>query len=296
MHENQVDVTLDTVRQLIEEQFVEFQGQKISRVDSDGTENAIFRIGGEYTARFLLHDANPDELRSKLGKEAKALDELAEYSTVATPKPVFIGEPSRDYPMPWAVQTWIDGTIATREDPANSNDFAIDLARFIQGLRAADTQGRSFAGRGRGGQLTNHDEWMEECLEKNSQFVDTERLGKLWRELRVLPSIGPDVMSHRDLHPGNMLVQNGRIVGVLDGGGFGPADRALDLVSGWHLLDEAPRATLRNELDCSNVEWARGMAWALEQAMGLVWYYAESNPTQSKIGMRTLNRILSATQ
>ena len=38
-------------------------------------------------------------------------------------------------------------------------------------------------------------------------------------------------MSHGDLIPGNVLVNDGRLVGILDCGGFGPADPALDLVA-----------------------------------------------------------------
>jgi aminoglycoside phosphotransferase (APT) family kinase protein len=115
----------------------------------------------------------------------------------------------------------------------------------------------------------------------------------VWAELRGLPPAGPDVMSHGDLTPGNVLVADGRLVGVLDGGGFAPADPALDLVSAWHLLDRAPRRRLREALGCGDVEWRRGMAWALQQAMGLVWYYVESNPTMSRWGRRTLDRLLA---
>jgi hypothetical protein len=38
----------------------------------------------------------------------------------------------------------------------------------------------------------------------------------------------------------------------------------------------------------------RGMAWALQQAMGLVWYYVESNPAMARWGRRTLDRLVSA--
>ena len=34
------------------------------------------------------------------------------------------------------------------------------------------------------------------------------------------------------------------------------------------------------------------MAWAFEQAMGLVWYYEVSNPLVSLWGRRTLDRLL----
>jgi aminoglycoside phosphotransferase (APT) family kinase protein len=94
--------------------------------------------------------------------------------------------------------------------------------------------------------------------------------------------------------PGNVLVAAGRLQGVLDVGGLGPADPALDLVSAWHLLESGPREVLRRTLGCNGVEWARGQAWALQQAMGLVWYYETSNPVMSRIGRRTLWRILSA--
>jgi hypothetical protein len=36
------------------------------------------------------------------------------------------------------------------------------------------------------------------------------------------------------------------------------------------------------------------MAWAFQQAMGLVWYYLDSNPTMSRCGKRTLDRIVDA--
>ena len=101
-------------------------------------------------------------------------------------------------------------------------------------------------------------------------------------------------MTHGDLIPGNVLVENGRLVGVIDVGGLGPADPALDLVAGWHLLDTGPRLVFRSALGCDEVEWARGMAWAFEQAMGLVWYYADSNPMMSLLGRRTLDRISAA--
>lgn len=100
-------------------------------------------------------------------------------------------------------------------------------------------------------------------------------------------------MSHGDLTPANLLVDGERLVGVLDGGGFAPADPALDLVAAWHMLDLGTRNVLRRELGVSPVEWRRGAAWAFQQSMGLVWYYRESNPGMSALGRSTLERILS---
>lgn len=100
-------------------------------------------------------------------------------------------------------------------------------------------------------------------------------------------------MTHSDLIPGNVLVSAGRLAGILDVGGFGPADPSLDLVSAWHLLEAGPRQVLRDRLGSDDLEWERGKAWAFVQAMGLVWYYVESNPAMSRMGQRSLERILA---
>ena len=62
---------------------------------------------------------------------------------------------------------------------------------------------------------------------------------------------------------------------MLDTGGFGPADPALDLVGAWHLLQPGPRQVVRRTLVCDDLEWERGKAWAFAQATGVVWYYVE---------------------
>lgn len=295
MHTDQLDVTTAIVRRLIDDQFPELRDLAIEEVASDGTVNAIYRVGNNLAARFPLRDQDPSASRLWLESEARASRELASCSPAPTPMPVAIGAPGHGYPLPWAVQTWLPGNVATVEDPAHSIPFAEDLASFITSLRAADTQGRRFSGRGRGGSLTDHDKWIETCFLQSAELVDVIPFRRLWEQLRTLPSAGPDVMTHGDLVPGNVLVSDGRLVGVLDPGGFGPADRALDLVGAWHLLDSHPREEFRRALSCGDIEWARGIAWALEQAMGLVWYYVVSNPSISRIGRRTLERIVAET-
>jgi aminoglycoside phosphotransferase (APT) family kinase protein len=136
---------------------------------------------------------------------------------------------------------------------------------------------------------------METCFARSEGLLDVPRLRRLWQVLRAAPRDGvPDVMSHRDLVPGNVLVEGGRLAGVIDVGSLGPADPALDLVGAWHLLDSGPREILRADLGCDGPEWERGKAWAFAQAMGLVWYYVSTNPTMASVGRRTLDRLLQA--
>lgn len=294
MHDDQVDVTAEIVATLIREQFPQWSGKAIRLVQSTGTVNAIFRIGNDLSARFPLRRADAAEPLAVLEQEARASAELAQVSRLPVPKPVTLGKPGTGYPMPWSVQTWLPGTVAFDADPGGSDAFAEDLAAFIATLRDAETGGRTFNGENRGGVLTRHDDWMAKCFKDSERLLDVPRLRQVWSHFRELPRTGADVMSHGDLIPGNVLVAGGRLSGVLDTGGFGPADPALDLVSAWHLLRSGPREVLRRTLACDDLEWERGKAWAFEQAMGVVWYYVERNPTMSSMGRRTLDRILQS--
>jgi aminoglycoside phosphotransferase (APT) family kinase protein len=295
MHANQLTVSLETVRKLVDEQFPGWRGLPIRGVASQGTVNALFRIGEKFLARFPLEPGDVGSTWRWLHSEALAARELLGRTRFPTPEPVALGEPGAGYPLPWSVLTWLPGTVATDEDPGESVVFAHDLAEFIHGVRAIDTGGRAFSGRGRGGELRSHDAWMETCFERSEQLLDVAQLRRTWATMRVLPRSARDVMTHGDLIPGNVLVSSGRLAGVIDVGGLGPADPALDLVGAWHLLDAGPRQVLRDDLTCEDLEWERGKAWAFEQSMGAVWYYVESNPAMSLMGQRTLQRIMADT-
>jgi aminoglycoside phosphotransferase (APT) family kinase protein len=295
MHDDQLTVPAQTVRELVGAQFPQWRRLPITQVHASGTVNAIFRIGGELAARFPLRPGDPATVRQELGKETAAAGELAGRTRFRTPEAVAIGQPGPGYPLPWLVQTWLPGVTAIDDDPGESAAFAHDLAEFIGGVRAIGTAGRVFSGHGRGGDLRSHDAWMETCFRRSQQVLDVPRLRREWEVLRALPrGPGKDVMSHKDLIPGNVLVSGGRLAGVLDVGDLGPADPALDLVAAWHLLEAGPRQVLRAGLGCGDLEWERGKAWAFEQALGAVWYYAETNPAMSRTCRRTLERIEAA--
>jgi aminoglycoside phosphotransferase (APT) family kinase protein len=270
MHAGQLQVDAQTVRRLVEVQFPQWRGLPVTELRTPGTVNAIFRIGDDLAARFPLVGDDPARVRASLAAEAAAARELAEVATVPIPQPVAIAEPGAGYPLPWSVQTWLSGHDATVEDPAGSEAFAQDLAGLIAAMRAADTRGRRFAGTGRGGHLPDHDDWLETCFRESEGLLDVPVLRRIWVDLRTLPEVDEDAMCHGDLIPPNVLVADGRLVGLLDVGGFGAADPALDLVAAWHLLDEARRGIVRRELEVGDVQWRRGMAWAFQQAMGLV--------------------------
>ncbi|WP_091231686.1 phosphotransferase [Microbacterium sp. 3J1] len=289
MHEGELTLTDATAARLITQRFPTLADKPVRRVSAAGTVNTIIRIGDDLAARF----PRLPETRASLETEAAAMLELVDACAVPTPVPFGIGGAAADYSSAWAVQTWLPGRTADHERHTSSEPLAHDVATMIASLREADVRGRSFDGRGRGGVLTDHDEWVTSCIDRSAHLLDVDRTRLLWSALRTLRRAGADVMSHRDLTPFNLLVSDDRLVGVLDGGGFGPADRALDLVAVWHLFDAPRRRLVRERLGADEVEWYRGAAWALQQAMGLVWYYEESHPAMSALGLSTMRRLLS---
>ena len=294
LHDDEIHISDEVALKLIGDQFPEWSQESIRRVASSGTVNTIFRIGEGFAARFPLRPDDPVSTLQALDEEASASVEFIRCSPFPAPVPIAIGRPGLGYPLPWSVQTWLAGTVATDAGASASAEFAGDLAALVTALRRADTLGRKFSGVGRGGDLRAHDEWVETCIRKSATMFDAHRLEEMWDHFRALPRTSPDVMTHGDLIPANVLVTRGRLDGVLDCGGFGPADPALDVIAGWHLLEEGPRMVFRSELHCDELEWERSKAWAFEQALGAVWYYVDSNFAMHTMGHLTLSRIIAS--
>jgi len=292
MHDDELAVDAALLRRLVADQFPAWAELPVTRVESDATVNAIFRIGDGLAARLPLREHAVADVEAGLRAEAAALEEFAAVSPFPAPRPVAIGAPGAGYPLPWSVQTWLSGTVATPDGTAEATALADDLAELIGALRSAPTRGRTFSGSGRGGVLAAQDAWMATCFAESTGLLDVPALRDRWRALRELPRRGPDVMAHGDLHPANLLVDDDRLVGVLDAGGYGAADPALDLIVPWTLFDAPVRDRMRRALGSDDLEWARGAAWAFAQAMGLVWYYIESNPGMSALGRRVLERVM----
>lgn len=285
MHANEINLNVDQVRTIVREQFPRWSDLAISPVEGSGTVNRIFRLGDYLAARFPLVVDDPEDVLDYLRIEAEAETELVWRTRFTTPAPVAFGRASADYPGPWAVKTWLQGTVAADFDLSGSEILARDVVQLISDIRAIPVRGRSFRGYGRGGDLRMHDEWMETCFAESEGLLDVRRLRSLWAEMRELPRAGgDDVMTHGDILATNLLVSGEALVGVLDVGGLGPADPALDLMGLWGLFDGERRHLVRRELECTDLEWARGQAWAFQQAMGAAWYYVESNPTMSEPG------------
>jgi hypothetical protein len=72
MHASQLTVSVETVRELVDEQFPEWRGLTVMGVASQGTVNALFRIGEKFLARFPLEPLDAGSAWRWLEAEAQA--------------------------------------------------------------------------------------------------------------------------------------------------------------------------------------------------------------------------------
>ena len=292
MHEDQVEVTADLVARLVASQFPQWAGEPVTALERTGTVNAVFRLGEHLLARLPLHPGAAGHVR----QEVEAARELLGATRFPTPEPLAVGAPGEGYPFPWSVLGWLPGSTADVADVADVADapgLARDLAEFVRGVRSLPLHGRRFAGTGRGGDLHAHDAWVAECLDRGGALLDVAPLRALWSRFRLLPHVSADVVVHGDLVPGNVLIADGRLAGVLDVGGLAPADPALDLVAGWQLFERPTREVFREAVGGDELDWVRSQAWAFQQAVGLLRDDDRTDPAMSALGRSTLARILA---
>src|SRR5262249_19804376 len=87
----------------------------------------------------------------------------------------------------------------------------------------------------------------------------------------------PPLWIHADLDSRNLLVENGRLSGLLDFGDLGIGDPACDLGLSWKLFSGEARRVFREALPFDDATWARARGHTVSQAVMAVSYYTVEN-------------------
>jgi aminoglycoside phosphotransferase (APT) family kinase protein len=219
---------------------------------------------------------------------------LAPHLPLAIPEPIALGEPAEGYPCQWLICRWLDGENATLERIADPSLAATDLARFISALQAIDPTGGP-APDGRGGPLAPRDEWTRDSIAALADEIDVDLVTAAWEAALQAPGwSAPPVWIHGDLDARNMLVQHGRLSGVLDFATMAVGDPASDVMVAWKMLPAEHRDTFRAALAVDDATWARARGWVLSQALMILSYYTmETNPTLVVEGRRWMREVLA---
>lgn len=294
MHADELDVDAALVRQLFAKQFPEWAELPIEPVYPRGTDNALFRLGDELVARLPRRKRTVGTLQ----KEVRWLPRLAPLLPLAVPVPVAEGEPAEGYPFPWSVYTWLQGENATTERIADRAQFAADLAQFIIALQRIDPTGgpppdeHNF---GRGEPLERRDAATRASISALAGEIDVDAVTATWEEaLRAPQWQGAPVWIHGDLDSRNLLIENGRLSGVIDFGCLGVGDPACEVMVAWKVLTAETRELFRGALSVDQATWARSRGWALSQAlMALAYYTLETNAVLVRESQRWLAEVLA---
>ncbi len=293
MHAGEVATSAGQVRRLVAGQFPAWAGLPVTPVPSAGTDNAIYRLGEGLAVRL------PRVARAvpQVEKERRWLPLLAPRLPLAVPEPLALGAPGEGYPFSWSVCRWLPGASALDAALAEPARAARDLAAFITSLQGADTTGGPPAGAhnfGRGLPLAQRDGAVRSAIAALGARIDAAAVTAAWEEALAAPLWpGPPVWVHGDLMAGNLLVTGGQLSAVIDFGGLGVGDPAVDLLPAWMLFSGAARAAFRAALGVDDAAWARGRGWALSVALIALPYYLHTNPGIVAQSWHTLRAVLA---
>lgn len=287
LHDDEADIDEGLVRRLLRSQLPRLADLPLEALTSTGTVNVIFRLGPDLCVRLPRAQRWADDLR----KELEWLPRLASRLSLAVPEPVAEGTAGSGYPFPWAVFRWIPGEALTRGSLGDEGGAARDLAGFVAELRGIDPAGAPPSGRR---PLRQLDGDTRAAIAAARGVIDVDAAAAAWDIcLRAPEWKGAPVWRHCDLIPPNLLVEAGRLRAVLDFGGAGIGDPAIDVVPAWAVFGEEGRERFRGALDVDDATWARGRGLALHQALLIIPYYLETNPGFVAVAKRTVREVLA---
>jgi aminoglycoside phosphotransferase (APT) family kinase protein len=288
MHDGEVDIDPGLVGRLVAAQFPRLAGLPVSALRPAGTVNAIYRLGDDLCVRLPRVQRYAGDLED----EWRWLPWLAPHLSLRVPEPVGKGYPAGGYPFPWAIYRWIGGQPYADELVDDERQAAVDLARFVAGLRAIDPVAEApRAGRR---PLRELDAATRTAIGSLPGVMDRDAAAAAWeRALRAPAWRESPVWIHTDLLRSNLLVDGGRLSAVIDFGAAGIGDPAADVIAAWSVFGRTGRTAFRAALDVDDGTWNRARGFALHQAVLIIPYYAETNPSFAASAKRTVEEILA---
>ena len=293
LHDDEVRTDASLVRRLLASQFPQWAGLALAPVRSEGTDNAMYRLGEDMAARL---PRRPSAV-SAIAKEHAWLTRLAPALPLPLPLPRARGAPGEGYPWGWSVCRWLDGESLEPGRISDMDRCARDLAAFIRALQAIDAGGAPRAGahnHGRGAPLAQWQTTIQERLAWLADLDDIGLIAEAWdSDANAAPWDRPPVWIHGDLSAGNLLAKEGRLSGVIDWSCLGAGDPACELQVAWTLFDEAGRETFRAAMSVDDATWIRGRAWGLAVGLLNLSYYRNRSPAIAHKARRAIDAVLA---
>ena len=295
----EVEVSADLVRRLLADQHPDLARLPVEFL-AHGWDNELYRLGNGLVARLPRRALGAQIIKN----EQRWLPELALLLPLPIPCPERIGVPACGYPYPWSVVPYLPGVPAARAGSFDPAAAAAAVGGFL-GARHVPAPADAPANPVRGVPLASRADSFAANLaliggQAGWDHLDRDAVLRVWNAALAAPGYdGPPVWLHGDLHPGNVLVSDGQVSGVIDFGDITAGDPACDLSVAWMLLPpgchdgfwSAYQAAGGAGGRAGDALRARARGWALNFAI-MFLAHSEDNPVLQQVGRRTLRIVL----
>jgi aminoglycoside phosphotransferase (APT) family kinase protein len=285
-------ITANLASRLVAEQFPQWAGLPVRRVEPGGWDNVTFRLGADLSVRLPSGPSYAQQVE----KEHRWLPVLARELPSPIPEPLAKGVPGCGFPWPWSVYQWLPGTPLAASHITDRATLAADLAEFLAALQRIDPAGGPGPGEHnfyRGGPLTVYDGQARAALKALDGEIDTVLAAQVWAEALAATWHGNPVWVHGDVADGNLLIEQGRLGAVIDFGCCAVGDPACDTVIAWTYFSGESRRLFAEKLPVDPATWARGRGWALWKAMIVLVDALRDDPEDARATKHVIAEVLS---
>jgi aminoglycoside phosphotransferase (APT) family kinase protein/uncharacterized OsmC-like protein len=289
----EVEISAGLVRRLLAGQHPDLARLPVEFL-ANGWDNELYRVGDRLIARLPRRALGAQIIRN----EQRWLPSLASRLPLPIPSPERTGVPACGYPYSWSVVPYLPGVPAAEASPFDPAGAAAAVGGFLGALHVPappDAPANPF----RGVPLAERAASVAANLALIRGQVDENTVLRGWDAALAAPGYdGPPVWLHGDLHPSNILVNDGQVSGVIDFGDITAGDPASDLSVAWMLLPPGAQASFWRAYQEAGGRGddalrARARGWALNLAIVFL-AHSEDNPVLRDVGRRTLGTVMRA--
>ena len=292
----EVEVSADLVRRLLADQHPDLARLPVEFL-ANGWDNELYRVGDGLVARLPRRTLGAEIIKN----EQRWLPGLAPRLPLPIPYPERTGVPGCGYPYSWSVVPYLPGVPAARAGSFDPEGAAASVGGFLGALHVpapADAPANPFRGVPLAERAGTFAANLALLTGQAGQYqVDRDAVLRMWDAALAAPVYdGPPVWLHGDLHPANVLVNDGQVSGVIDFGDITAGDPASDLSVAWMLLPSGCHARFWSAYQAAGGRVGdalrmRARGWALNFAIVFL-AHSEDNPVLLEVGRRTLRTVL----
>ncbi len=283
----EVHITTHVVKQLLLEQYPDLADLPLMAM-GEGWDNVMYRLGEHLIIRLPRRQIAAQLMIN----EQKWLSYFAPKLPLAIPAPIRKGQPTHFYPWHWSVIPFVEGQTANIDVPHLNQ--SIVFAKFLKTLhQVAPLDAPINSYRGISIKVRAKDVEPRLLSLKHKTNLITPTLKKIWSRALKAPEAEDNLWVHGDLHPKNILVNNGKIVSVIDWGDLTSGDVASDLASIWMLFDTfSKRKAFILHYQPTPDLLARAKGWAIFYGTILLDIGLADDEEFATIGRQTLERLI----